>query len=1048
MKPSTLPARLFSRNTRIKTLVLACSLLILASIHSRKAQSDPLFAAPFLSFDAGPFSVAIGDLNGDGKLDVATANGFATVSVLLGKGDGTLGGKVDYGTGGISSSVAIADLNADGKPDLAVANSYSGTVSILLGTGDGGFAAHVDYGTGGSASSVAVGDLNGDNELDLAVAGGNVVSVLLGNGDGTFGANTDFATGTYPNCVVIGDLSGDGHPDLVTSNLDPNVATVSVLLGNGDGSFGAKTDYGTGINPFAVVIGDLNADGKPDLATANEVGTTSVLLGNGDGSFAAKTDYGTGGGPQSLAIGDLNADGKLDLVTGNNAASTVSVLPGNGDGSFKTKIDSRTGSLPTSVVIGDLNADGKLDLVTANVGASVVPGPSTVSALLGNGDGTFGVNAEYGTGNLPNSVALGDLNGDGKADLVTANFDYQTSAYTSTVSVLLGNGDGSFGQKTDYTMGSGSGAVAIGDLNADGKADLVTASAVSNTASVLLGNGAGSFGTKTEYSTGAAPISVAIADLNGDGKPDLVTANNSASSISVLLGIGDGSFGTKADFATGQRPVSVAVSDLNSDGKMDIATANSRGTLAGSISILLGNGDGTFAVKTDYAMASSPTFLAIGDLNLDSKPDLVTTNMIPNMVSVLLGNGDGSFGATTEFATGRSPRSLAITDLNADGKLDVATANQGANTVSVLLGNGDGTLGAKTDYGAGDIPISIAIGDLNADGKPDLAIANNSSNTVSILLNLHSSGCVPTPIAFDLNPSTLSLSSRGRWLTATLEPDPPISPSDIDVASIRLNGTLQVDASVAPSIGDADSDGRPDLTVKFSRSALELTVAEGDVPVAITGQVGAGCFESSDVIKVVRGHVTAPAAGSVLEGGAITLVSWQNPSDGTIPYVTLLYSADGGATWSLVAQDLPNTGSYAWTVPARGTDRGRVAVVLAQPEGQSGYEVEGVVAVSDPFTVLSAVGVADPNVAFALHGSFPNPGRGLRVSFSLPNAEPAKLSAYDVAGRLVGARAVGVLGPGRHVVALRAPGTLPPGLYLIKLEQGARRLVTRAIVVE
>ena len=295
------------------------------------------------------------------------------------------------------------------------------------------FATKTDYGTASNPISVAIEDLNGDGKLDLATANyiSNTVSVLLGTGDGTFGARTDFETGREPYSLVIGDLNGDGKPDLATAN--KHYSTVSVLLGNGNGTFGARTDFGTGTEPSCVAIGDLNGDGKPDLATANEVpNTVSVLLGDGNGTFGAKTDFDTGTNPYSMAIGDVSGDGKLDLVTANYSdPGSVSVLLGNGDGTFGAKTDFGTGgAVPYSVSIADLNGDGKPDLATSNWNAP----NGTVSMLLGNGNGTFGAKTTFRTGSGPRSVTIGDLNGDGRPDLTTANY------ISNTVSVLLNTG--------------------------------------------------------------------------------------------------------------------------------------------------------------------------------------------------------------------------------------------------------------------------------------------------------------------------------------------------------------------------------------------------------------------------------------------------------------------------------------------------------------------------------------------------------------------------------------------------------------------------------
>jgi hypothetical protein len=304
-------------------------------------------------------------------------------------------------------------------------------------------------------------------------------------------------------------------------------------------------------------------------------------------------------------------------------------------------------------------------------------------------------------------------------------------------------------------------------------------------------------------------------------------------------------------------------------------------------------------------------------------------------------------------------------------------------------------------------------------------------------------------VSFDLDPNTLNLRSMGHWVTAKLEPEPPASPADIDVASILLNGSVPVDALAPTSIGDEDDDGRPDLTVKFDRSAVELTVEEGEaVRVTVTGEIGSGCFVATDLIRVIRGHVSAPDSGTTLQGGSTSEVRWETPADVQFQSVAVLFSADDGANWGLVANELPNTGSYLWTVPGTGTDQARIAVVLVESADPSGYEVDGVLGISDRFTISSLLGVGGANLGFALHGAVPNPSRGLNVSFSLATAEPAKLAVFDVSGREVSVRHVGFLGAGRHVVSMGAPGTLAPGVYLVHLVQGSHRRIARAVVVQ
>ena len=286
----------------------------------------------------------------------------------------------DAGSG--PQSVAVGDFNGDGKPDLAVVNSYSNNVSILLGNGDGTFQIHVDYPTGAQPGSVAIGDFNGDGKLDLAVVNSysNNVSVLLGNGNGTFQPAVSYGTGsgTGPAFVAVGDFNRDGKLDLAVAN--SNSSNVSVLLGNGDGTFQTAVNYDVGGAPTSIAVGDFNHDGKLDLAVAVPVPGpstyVSVLLGNGDGTFQTAVNYNAPYAPDAVAVGDFNGDGNLDLVVGNRS-SNISVFLGNGDGTFRTAVNYSAGYNPSSVAVGDFNNDGTLDLAVANSGSS-----TTATVLL------------------------------------------------------------------------------------------------------------------------------------------------------------------------------------------------------------------------------------------------------------------------------------------------------------------------------------------------------------------------------------------------------------------------------------------------------------------------------------------------------------------------------------------------------------------------------------------------------------------------------------------------------------------------------------------
>ncbi len=468
-------------------------------------------------------------------------------------------------------------------------------------------------------------------------------------------------------------------------------------------------------------------------ATTNVGATVSVLHNNGDGTFAAQRTYPVGVRPRELALGNLNGDGFVDIVTANYDSGNVTVLLGNGDGSFVDQAAYVAGDGP--LAFEDLNGDRFLDIVTANWGRD------NVSVLLGNGDGTFADQTTFAVGDGPRSPLLEDLNGDGFLDIVTAN-------WSSNVSVLLGNGDGTFAGQVTYAVGRWPRAPALEDLNRDGFLDIVTANGNSDNVSVLLGNGDGTFAGQAIYAVGDHPVVLVLEDLSRDGFVDIVTANRSSDNVSVLLGNGDGTFAGQMTYAVGDSPISLALKDLNRDGFVDIVTPNS---YSDNVSVLLGNGDGTFAGQATYAVGDYPQELALKDLNGDGVPDIVTakyTKYSGRNLSVLLGNGDGTFADQATYTAGYRtemywPRSLALKDINDDGFMDIVTANTGGDNVSVLLGNGDGTFVDQATYKTGHQPISLQLEDLNGDGLVDIVTANSSSNNVSVLLQL---GGDPPPI--------------------------------------------------------------------------------------------------------------------------------------------------------------------------------------------------------------------------------------------------------------------------------------------------------------
>ncbi len=340
----------------------------------------------------------------------------------------------------------------------------------------------------------------------------------------------------------------------------------------------------------------------------------------------------------------------------------------------------------------------------------------------------------FATGTHPTSLAVGDFNGDGIPDLVVGNTELPTagSGILGTVSVLLGNGNGTFQTQQTLATGSSPRSVVVGDVNGDGIPDIIVGDFASNTVSVLLGNGNGTFQAQRTFATvGVSPRSLALGDVNGDGKPDILFPNGYNNCVTVLLGNGNGTFQAQQTFANGAYPGPITIGDLTGDGIPDLVVADGS---SGAVSVLQGNGNGTFAAPQTFAAADTGK-VVLGDVNGDGIPDIVAADYGSNAVSVLLGNGNETFQAQRTFATGFHPTSVAIVDLNGDGNSDLIVSNSGGNSASVLLGNGNGTFQGPQTFATGNDPESVVVADVNSDGRPELLVANDGSNTISVLLN-------------------------------------------------------------------------------------------------------------------------------------------------------------------------------------------------------------------------------------------------------------------------------------------------------------------------
>ena len=344
-------------------------------------------------------------------------------------------------------------------------------------------------------------------------------------------------------------------------------------------------------------------------------------------------------------------------------------------------------------------------------------------------------------GSDPRGIVIADFNGDGKPDMAIVNRG------SDSISILLGNGDGTFAPAVTYATGADCIAIAVGDLNGDGKMDLVTANRAAYTISVLLGNGDGTFGSHTDYTVGTEPMAVALGDFNGDGFLDVAEVNNADNTLSILLGVGNGALQNPVTYSVGSSPIAIVTGDFNGDGYLDLATANTGGN---NVSVLFGNGNGTFQAAAFYATGDDPDGMLAADLNGDGKLDLVVADNGSDSVSVLLNAGNGTFASNVVYPVGTLPFAVAAGDFVGNGKIDIAVVNSGDDTVSIVPGNGDGTLNpaGTLTFATGNNDLALATGDFNHDGRADLVVSNSQDNTISVMLQVPGVSLSTASLAF------------------------------------------------------------------------------------------------------------------------------------------------------------------------------------------------------------------------------------------------------------------------------------------------------------
>jgi hypothetical protein len=692
----------------------------------------------------GPMAICKADFNNDGKLEVAVANYTSNnVSVHFFASSGSVTTSNGFGAGTNPISILSRDFNNDGNADIAVSNSGSDNISVLLGNGSGSFSAATNFSVGSNPRSITSADFNLDGYSDLAVVNysSNSVSLLLGNGAGTFTANTSFITGSNPISVISPDLNNDGKPDLLIANYTSK--SLSVLVGTGTGSFTTSTYTLGTLPPNSLSSADFNGDSKKDVVVTFETNhsyygyNVSVLAGNGLGSFTSTVNYAAGVIPNSSLSEDLNGDGTMDIAIVDIAYNDVSLFFGNGTGTFTYDGACMAQKFCSEAVTGDFNNDGKKDMVVANSASN------SLSILLGNGAGAYGGSKNYnGEYSVHRVIKTADFNSDGRKDIAFVNW---VGYMNPSVEVHFGNGNGSFSLAGKTFFSTSINDIEPNDYNSDGKTDLAVATATGIT--ILPGTGTGSFLAATSYSN-LSIQSIVSGDYNNDGKVDLaVTAGSTAWFVQIFLGSGTGSFTQLATYPISP-PFEMLTTDFNNDGNLDLATCNvysvavllgnGTGNFSGpsyfncstanggitsadfngdgnkdlataywsNVSILLGSGTGSFTNTSNYFTGIGLTDCSAADLNLDSQADLVVSDGSNDRLYLFKGSGLGTFTQSpASLLVMDDPVGVFATDLNSDNLPDIITSNYSSSNISVMLNQTSAIIGTPVAICSGSPAI-------------------------------------------------------------------------------------------------------------------------------------------------------------------------------------------------------------------------------------------------------------------------------------------------------------------------------------------------------
>lgn len=713
------------------------------------------FHSPF-QYPTGGIShfLTQGDFNRDGAPDLAvTVYNTNKVAVLLRDSEkGNFRLHVDYMVGGGPGMVKTGDLDGDGYDDLGVVNQNGDSLSLLYGKGDGTFEeAHtIALRAGAKPLALAFSDINKDGFLDILVAesGMNVISYMLNVGNRGWGDFNYISCGSAPRWLLPIDLDKNGKIDIVVSNRDSN--NISVLLSQTDNLFSIRTDYIVGTYPRCIEAVDLNGDTFLDLIVANAGGGSySLLMNDTHGSFSQAGTLQSQALPMKILLEDLNGDGYLDLIgllygdltlsTGATAVgpfASAEIFYGSQGGSFTYQKTVNLGVGAIDIISVDLNADTSKDM------AFTLSGLNRVGVIYGDSGGFSRVETRPVFDGDIGVLSFADFNGDSKNEIIVCS---NRSAYFRIYQV---NPDLTLTGIGNWDVTGIVQSIVCAPIDDNNSVDLILCERSVMGVTVYLNNGQGIFQKKGTYSVreptfshNPYPSSVTTGDVNNDGKIDIVTSNPGADTVSVLLGDGTGAFGSAKETIVGNYPMAVKLADVNRDGKLDLLFVSSKDPddsddqSPSRFVCWFGNGDGTFDKSTQkrYATNGNPRGLLMVDLDRDGDLEAVTIHPTGQTVVIFGAKPEGAFVNTGSIKIGKNPKSVFSWDIDNNGFTDLISIN-GDSTVSVVLNQGQLQFSSAYYYYAGHSPVSGIPFDIDKDGIYDLIIANNASNDLSFVL--------------------------------------------------------------------------------------------------------------------------------------------------------------------------------------------------------------------------------------------------------------------------------------------------------------------------